>query len=161
MTYYESPTLDRVNLLDGRREDADWFTSVRIVNNVDIDANGCWNWRRSLTVGYGRIRVAGRLDLCHRVTYRLWVGDLIDGMQIDHLCFNRACCNPAHLEQVTPIVNQHRSSPPQTHCHKGHEFTPANCAPRKDGRHDCKACRAERQRAWRAANPTWRDGVAA
>ncbi len=133
--------------------------ALRIKANIETDPiTGCWVWQRSTTGGYGRVRSNGRLGLVHRVAYRLWVGEPIDGMQIDHLCRNRACCNPAHLEQVTPIVNQLRACPPLTHCRRGHELTPANVYKYR-GRRECKACKIDRQRAWREANPNWRTGA--
>lgn len=122
----------------------------RIKAGVIIDpVTGCWNWQGVTSVGYGRIKYLGKLELTHRVAYRLWVGELIPGMHIDHLCFNTLCCNPEHLEQVTPMVNWHRSSPPLSHCGRGHEFSDANTYVSPKGRRDCRTCKLERQRVWR------------
>lgn len=156
LDYLDRLTADDRAALDTLRFDVDRIPAIRLLAGIEVDpSTGCWLWQHSTTLGYGRIRIGGRLDLCHRVAYRMWVGDLIDGMQIDHVrdrgCLNRHCCNPAHLEQVTPIVNQLRASPRLTHCHRGHEFTPANRAPRRDGRNDCRECRNMNQRASRAA----------
>jgi hypothetical protein len=110
-------------------------------------ATGCWVWQRSTTCGYGRIRIDNQLMLTHRIAYRLWVGDLVDGMQIDHLCSIRACCNPAHLEQVTPIVNQHRASPLHSVCSRGHVFDDTNTGRLKSGTRYCRTCHNARNRA--------------
>lgn len=70
---------------------------------------GCWEWQRGKNErGYGVIRVGGRTKKAHRCYYEKYVGEIPGGMTIDHLCRNRACVNPDHLEPVTQTENVRR-----------------------------------------------------
>lgn len=85
---------------------------------------GCWEWQgASNQYGYGRF---GR-GYVHREAYERAVGPIPDGLDIDHLCRNRGCGNPGHLEPVTHFENCRRGSQAQqTHCVNGHEFAGDN-----------------------------------
>jgi hypothetical protein len=96
--------------------------------------------------GYVRIRYDGKRYYAHRLAYIQKIGPIKQGMEIDHLCKNKACVNVKHLEQVTPTINKRRSSCPsginykKTHCIRGHEFNIKNTQLHKGERH-CKICK--------------------
>ena len=69
----------------------------------------CWLWTGAVTSsGYGSFVHEGRAKSTHRLPYELIVGPIPHGLHIDHLCRNKKCCNPEHLEPVTPIENRRR-----------------------------------------------------
>ncbi len=70
--------------------------------------DGCWVWQATLNGGYGRLRMDGSNVYAHRASYEAYVGPVPDGLFIDHLCRNRACVNPAHLEPVSMEENIRR-----------------------------------------------------
>jgi hypothetical protein len=120
----------------------------------------CWPWPGAVnnwgygytTVGDGTAR--GRNVMVHREAYARLVGPIPEGMQIDHLCRNRLCMNPRHLEPVTIAENVLRGAGPgainrrKTHCYRGHEFTPENTfyVGREKKERRCKVCDREKQR---------------
>lgn len=126
------------------------------------DLGRCWIWTGARTEqrgGYGQACVPGRkVRPAHQVVYELAVGPVPDGCELDHLCRVHECVNPAHLEPVTHRENVLRGESPvaaraaQTHCTRGHEFTPENTGPNSGGRR-CRRCHREREAARRAAEP--------
>lgn len=117
----------------------------------------CWNWTGASNRGYGYIGLGpGKgQDVAHRVAYRLLVGPIPDGLTIDHLCRNRGCVNPDHMEPVTTKVNVLRGvgrtarQARQTHCKRGHPFDLFNTYYNNRGNRSCKAC----GKLWDQAHP--------
>ena len=82
---------------------------ARLMSHVRVDPSGCWIWSGSLNGrGYGQMYWRGRVRRAHRVSYALLKGPLVEGLDLDHLCRVTLCVNPAHLEQVTHLVNVRR-----------------------------------------------------
>jgi hypothetical protein len=106
----------------------------RLWSKMDKEApGGCWQWLGCLkNGGYGAFSLHYKTYGAHRFVYEFLVGPIPDGLQLDHLCRNRGCVNPAHLEPVTQQDNMLRGAAPaaqlakQTHCKRGHPWTEEN-----------------------------------
>lgn len=85
----------------------------------------------------------------HVALYELLVGPVPGGLELDHLCRNPPCCNPAHLEPVTHAENMRRAGLAVTHCKHGHEYAEANTYLDKRGRRSCRECNRLRAQARR------------
>lgn len=138
----------------------------RFLSKVNSHGNstGCWEWLGChLKTGYGIFVVKGTKgkwinEYAHRSARRILIGDLFSHQEIHHICHNKGCCNPNHLEPISrqkhagerhfdkidAIAEKRRTA---THCWKGHEFTPENTGRNKFGRRWCKTCHLKRTAA--------------
>ena len=123
---------------------------------------GCWLWKAGKSNGYGNFKTICSKGHCpdnktywrlhridaHRFSYQLANGEIPKGLVVDHICRNKACVNPSHLEAVTNIVNVMRGNgraachARKTHCHRGHPLDQARIAKRADGHvsRNCSIC---------------------
>ncbi|MFF2054137.1 HNH endonuclease signature motif containing protein [Leifsonia sp. NPDC058194] len=127
-----------------------------------VDAGGdCWEWQGAVRQdGYGAFWFKGQMTTAHRVAYELLMGPIPLGLQIDHLCKNRQCVNPDHLEPVTAELNRRRgeygkaaqaAQREKTHCPQGHPYSGANLYSDSSGKRQCRTCKNEWQRKKRGA----------
>lgn len=120
---------------------------------VHAGPDACWEWTGARsTAGYGYCWFGGKTQSAHRVAYLIARGPIPAGLHIDHLCRNRGCVNPAHMEAVEPGENTRRGMSPgavsvrMNRCRRGHEFTPENTYTTPGGQRMCRECCRARDR---------------
>ena len=125
--------------------------------------DNCWEWIGNRKPnGYGEFAVRSldgwKTSLAHRFAYELLKGSIPRGLTIDHLCKNRLCVNPSHMEIVTLKVNILRGNSPwainarKTHCLRGHPLIEGNLVKHRNStQKDCLTCHREKERARRAS----------
>lgn len=128
----------------------------RIASRISVTDGGCWECAYALdSSGYPQVSYLSRMELTHRVMFVAAKGVIPTALQIDHLCRNRKCCNPDHLEAVSPRENGLRGDTIQarnaavTHCPHGHAYGPDNAFPSdlKRGKfRRCRACHLAREK---------------
>lgn len=109
----------------------------------------CWEWTGATVHGYGAMQLGRRGEgkvYAHRVSWELANGPIPEGLHIDHLCRNRRCVRPAHLEPVTLAENNRRAAAyrDKSQCREGHTY-PENVAVDRRGAQVCPVCRREMQ----------------
>jgi hypothetical protein len=132
--------------------------SEKVRQFVVIDERGCWNWPRAkVRKGYGVVHYQRKQHYTHRVMYEAAKGEIPNGLQIDHLCRNTSCCNPDHLDAVSPKENTRRADAARggqrmlrrgSHCPHGHAFTNSNTYVDQRGQISCRECRKRRHEEW-------------
>lgn len=127
---------------------------LRMWERIAVATCGCWVWQGNLTAqGYGILGGKHKNRYVHRFVYEHLIGEIPEGLELDHLCRVPACCNPAHLEPVTHHENVMRSpiapaaiNARKTHCKRGHPFD----RPYEPGKgRTCEVCRKAYRRSYR------------
>jgi len=119
-------------------------TIERIAKWTRPGEGGCWIWNGAIDAsGYGRIGIAGKSRMAHRVAYEVYRAEVPTGLTIDHLCGTRSCVNPWHLEPVPIRINTQRRSAAIKRCPQGHEYSESNTyRTPKTGARGCRKCRS-------------------
>lgn len=117
------------------------------VRHYEVRASGCWEWSGAMWGnGYGKLSVSMHgTRLAHRALYTEHRGPIPDGLDLDHLCRNRACVNPQHLEPVSRATNLERGLAARGKCRNGHDLTAVGAL--KSGTQQCVQCWRDRYRA--------------
>lgn len=128
----------------------DRFRAKYVLRDSEIFPNDpCWHWIGAKGRGYGVISRNGKSGVAHRIWYELKVAKVPEGLELDHVCKNSFCVNPAHLEPVTHSENCKRGRHAEvckargaavTHCPQGHEYAGDNLYVKPNGRRECKTC---------------------
>jgi hypothetical protein len=124
----------------------------RMENNIiPVTETGCFLWMAKVNnKGYGRISVHNHSAYAHRVSYELFRGPILEGMQVLHKCDTPRCVNPEHLflgtrkDNMQDMIRKGRQRKPtqQTHCKRGHPYVPENIRMYR-GKRNCIACQRE------------------
>lgn len=133
----------------------------KLYSRIEISLeNKCWNYIGSVDKdGYGMFRLYDKTYRTHRLSYLLFKGEIPQNYVIDHICSNRKCCNPDHLEAVTNSENIKRGDTGKNnhqslkeYCPKGHKYTPENTYINPKGSRECMICKTANRQADRARN---------
>lgn len=137
-----------------------WVRKIEVTRVDGVSAPGeCWLWKGAHNKsGHGRVCIPNqaRTGYMHRVVYELLVGPIPEGLHLDHLCRQPPCCNPQHLDPVTPLINTQRGigHGSETHCPQSHPYSGDNLhiyQTAKGGpRRVCRQCRHDYMIEYRA-----------
>lgn len=122
----------------------------RFLDKIEVSETGCWLWTASTTRhGYGRIGRGRRGEgwtVAHRFAYERAIGQIAEGLELDHLCRVPRCANPWHVEPVTHAENVRRGRQGNGSgtCRSGrHAWTDENIITEGDNVQRCRPCRNE------------------
>ena len=115
-------------------------------SNVKIMPGDCWIWEGGINQGYGMWGMAGRQTYAHRWSYEFEIDDIPERHHIHHLCAQRLCVNPVHLECIS-IEDHARIHGRKETCKRGHDYSDSYI--RKDGNRQCRECGRETARVRR------------
>lgn len=131
---------------------------LRFHERIIKHETGCWFWQAKLNAqGYATFKVSGKVVMVHRWVYETFKGPIPEGLVVDHLCTNRSCVNPEHLEAITVKENNIRAR--ETRCfQERHLRTEENtiiiCGVRM-----CRRCHERRQRKYKYRSDQIRQGL--
>lgn len=125
-------------------------SAVRFLEKIDMGEH-CWLWTGATAgEGYGVFWVPGAgQTYAHRVSHQMFVGPIPDGLEVDHLCSNRLCVKPTHLEAVTGDENKRRArerAGTTDQCPHGHPYDDVNTYVAPSGARNCRLCSRLRRR---------------
>ena len=119
---------------------------IRFLSKINHTGN-CWEWKGTIDrKGYGVFHLDQKKLRAHRVSYEIFKGVIKDNLPLDHLCRNRLCVNPDHLEPVTLKENIHRGQGicgvnyGKTHCKRGHILEGDNLVKSRLPDRCCRTC---------------------
>ena len=129
-----------------------------LMRHVRIDERtGCWEWLGFRNDGYGQVTYRGKVLRAHRLSWRVLRGPLSDDLSLDHLCLNKGCVNPDHLDPCTSGENTLRAPHTLTAinkakraCHRGHPFSAVNTYRPPAGGRRCRSCQREAEAKYRS-----------
>ena len=132
---------------------------LRFTKKIKLCDSGCREWQAQIgNHGYGVFYAQNKCMLAHRYSYEATLNDIPAGYQIDHLCKNRKCVNPEHLEPVTQTENIARGNAgkylkDKTHCRNGHEYAGENLLIVNNGKsRACRICVNKSRKKYRDAH---------
>lgn len=123
----------------------------RILSNIE-NWKDCWNWKGTVSKDYAVMKLHSRQVRVHRLIYELLVAPIPKGYVVDHVCKNKKCINPNHLQPVTSKENTLRGTSipainsKKTHCKRGHSLEGGNLLKGQGNHRRCKLCKRENKK---------------